>query len=248
MKKILFIGLLAAVLGSSTLAHAALHDRGRGLIYDDVLNITWLQDANYAKTSGYNDGVFNGMTPAEAVDNAKTWAANLIYAGYSGWRLPKASPVNGSSYNYSRLNNGSTDNSTNISAPDSTYPYSTASEMAYMFYVNLGNKGGVDVHGNPQSDCGFRNSGFFINIQNIPGDSYWLDIVNSPNSNYAGFFDSYYGYQSLNNTRHSSGYAWAVHDGDIGAPVPIPGAIILFAPGLVGLFALKKRCSKTAGL
>ena len=29
-------------------ANAALYDRGNGLIYDDVLDITWLQDANYA--------------------------------------------------------------------------------------------------------------------------------------------------------------------------------------------------------
>ena len=32
--------------------YAALYDRGEGLIYDDVLDITWLQDANYAMTSG----------------------------------------------------------------------------------------------------------------------------------------------------------------------------------------------------
>ena len=35
-------------------ANAALYDRGNGLIYDDVLDITWLQDANHAKTSGYD--------------------------------------------------------------------------------------------------------------------------------------------------------------------------------------------------
>ena len=27
-------------------ANATLWDRGAGLIYDDVLNVTWLQDAN----------------------------------------------------------------------------------------------------------------------------------------------------------------------------------------------------------
>ena len=32
---------------------ATLIDRGNGLIYDDAQNITWLQDANYAFTSGY---------------------------------------------------------------------------------------------------------------------------------------------------------------------------------------------------
>jgi hypothetical protein len=37
----------------STLVNAQLIDRGGGLIYDNVLDVTWLQDANYAKTSGY---------------------------------------------------------------------------------------------------------------------------------------------------------------------------------------------------
>jgi hypothetical protein len=34
---------------------AELIDRGGGLIYDTVLDIKWLQDANYAQTSGYDD-------------------------------------------------------------------------------------------------------------------------------------------------------------------------------------------------
>jgi len=33
---------------------ASLVDNGNGLLYDTVLNITWLQDANYAKTSNYS--------------------------------------------------------------------------------------------------------------------------------------------------------------------------------------------------
>ncbi|MDZ7752733.1 MAG: hypothetical protein U5S82_13950 [Gammaproteobacteria bacterium] len=39
---------MAAMLMLSGAASATLFDRGRGLIYDDVLDITWLQDANYA--------------------------------------------------------------------------------------------------------------------------------------------------------------------------------------------------------
>lgn len=50
---------LACVLATLTLsapaAQAQLFDRGGGLIYDSVQNITWLADANYAKTSGYDD-------------------------------------------------------------------------------------------------------------------------------------------------------------------------------------------------
>ena len=45
------VACLFVVVSSSS--HAALYDRGNGLIYDDVLNITWMQDANYAQTSGY---------------------------------------------------------------------------------------------------------------------------------------------------------------------------------------------------
>jgi hypothetical protein len=46
----------AAVLGLalSTSAHATLIDRGNGMIYDSDQDITWLQDANYAMTSGYD--------------------------------------------------------------------------------------------------------------------------------------------------------------------------------------------------
>jgi hypothetical protein len=54
MIKAFFGVLLAVILGVSSITYAALWDRGGGLIYDDVLNITWLQDANYAKTSGYD--------------------------------------------------------------------------------------------------------------------------------------------------------------------------------------------------
>lgn len=78
------IGLVAAP------ADATLFDRGNGLIYDDGLDITWLQDANYGVTSGYDaDGV---MTWAEVL----TWADTLIYGGHSDWRLPATVPRNSS--------------------------------------------------------------------------------------------------------------------------------------------------------
>lgn len=46
--------LLAVSSLMFTTANAALFDRGNGLIYDSTLNITWLQDFDYAKTSGYD--------------------------------------------------------------------------------------------------------------------------------------------------------------------------------------------------
>lgn len=78
--RILLSGL---VILASNAARATLIDRGGGMIYDTDLNITWLADANYAKTSGYDaDGL---MTWAAA----NAWAQNLTYGGYTDWRLPK---------------------------------------------------------------------------------------------------------------------------------------------------------------
>ena len=149
MKSYAIILSLILTLGFTTFGYASLHDRGGGLIYDDVLNVTWLKDANYAKTSGYDsDGL---MTWSEAT----TWATNLSYydsvrnVTWTGWRLPYTLPVNGTSYGYDYAINGSTDEGYNVSAPASSYPGSTGSEMAYMFYNNLANKGYYTVNGLP---------------------------------------------------------------------------------------------------
>ncbi|HBH62297.1 MAG TPA: hypothetical protein DDX85_11295 [Nitrospiraceae bacterium] len=59
------------------LGNAALNDRGGGLIYDDVLDITWMQDANYfGSTMTWNDAV-------NLVDN-------FVFQGYDDWRLPES--------------------------------------------------------------------------------------------------------------------------------------------------------------
>jgi len=87
MRKI-FVYLITVmlVLGLSISTHAALIDLGCGMIYSTDLNLTWLQDANYARTSGYDA---NGlMTWGEA----NTWATNLIYCGVGGWRLARVDP------------------------------------------------------------------------------------------------------------------------------------------------------------
>jgi len=83
MKTLLFI----LTLSLSQFASAALYDRGNGLIYDDDLDITWLQDANYAATSGYD--VDGEMTWFDAVD----WADQLTFSGYASWQLPTQSQM-----------------------------------------------------------------------------------------------------------------------------------------------------------
>lgn len=115
--RILFTVLvvLTVILGISVSAHAALVDIGGGLIYDDDRDITWLQDANYAQTSDYEaDGTMTWAT-------AMTWAEDLVYGGYTDWRLPTA------------LNSDGT-------GPDADY--SNGSEMGHLYYTELGNPAG----------------------------------------------------------------------------------------------------------
>ncbi len=82
-RTILSIGAFSVGLLST--ANAALETRLGGLaVYDTDKNITWLSDADYAKTSGYDaDGMMSWL-------DAKAWAASLNVGGITGWRLPTA--------------------------------------------------------------------------------------------------------------------------------------------------------------
>ena len=201
--------------------------------YDTVLDITWLADANYAKTSGYDsDGA---MTWQAASD----WAANLDVHGVTGWRLADNTPVNGSSYNTSYSPAGNTDLGYNISAPGTTYAGSTASEMAHLFYNTLGNKGLVDTAGNVQSGSGLSNTGPFENVQ---AGHYWSGSELSASVAWNFFFAN--GYQNIYVGKPNSVFAWAVRSGDVpvsGAPVPIPAAGWLFLSALGAFGYLGKR-------
>ena len=114
--------------------------------YDTELKITWLADAGYAKTSGYDaDGYLNW-------DAAKTWAAQLNINGVTGWRLPDIKPVD-TSYSL----DGRTGYAYNIT--------STQSELAHLYHVTLGNKSYVDAFDNNQPPIfGLRSSGPFSNV------------------------------------------------------------------------------------
>ena len=150
-KTLVFVCAISLFFGVSGVTNAALWDRGGGLIYDDVLDITWLQDANYAQTSGHDsDGYMTWW-------GAMAWADQLVYQGYEDWRLPQTLPVNGTSYDYTLAYDGSSDRGYNISAPDSAYIGSTGSEMAYMYYNNLENLGYYDTSGSgPQTGRNHR--------------------------------------------------------------------------------------------
>ena len=99
MKRVVMLGVAwGMIFGFLTITHATLWDRGGGLIYDDELNITWLQDANLAWTNKFGvsditwDGQMSWYTAIEFIAAMNT--AN--YLGYNDWRLPTTA---GTGYN-----------------------------------------------------------------------------------------------------------------------------------------------------
>jgi len=100
-------------------SNAALIDNGGGLIYDDVLDITWAQGDNTSRTW----------------DSANTWVSGLVLAGAGDWRLPYASvaagagPFTGSPIDCSTA--------TELACRDN--------ELGYMFYHNLSGTSGSSI-------------------------------------------------------------------------------------------------------
>lgn len=201
--------------------------------YDTALDITWLADANTVGTP---------MTWAAA----NTWAVTLDINGIGGWRLPTMRPIDGTTADDATGSYlGSEDRGHNVSAPGTAYAGSTASELAHLFYNTLGDRSYCDPTTStattctgPQADYGLSNTGPFHNLQ---ADIYWsgTDYLPAPNAAWTLHF----GTGSQNGYfKTQSHFAWAVHEGDVGAAVvPLPAGVWLFASGLLGFAGVTRR-------
>ena len=204
----LVVALCAITFSFITLpTQAALISVLGGLaFYDDAADLTWLADANAAKTLNYDqDGK---MTTVDAA----TWLAGLNVSGVTGWRLAVTlrpdSGCNGIG--------GGTDTGYGCSG----------SELGNMFYNVLGGQNLsliADVHN--------ANYDLFTNIQS---DRYWSSTQSQYNPTWQDYFNSKNMYQSSSPTVTHVNYVWAVKSGNVSAlPVPVPPTVWLFGIGLV---------------
>jgi PEP-CTERM motif len=243
------LGALAAVTLALSLApspaQAALQIRPGGMVYDTVLNVTWLQDWNYPGTTGYTapGAQLGGKMTWDA---ANIWASNLVYGGHSNWRLPATVDIGNDGCNQGYTG---TDCGFNMLMP-SGGPYS---EMAHLWYVTMGNLSPCNANTSSVTTCGaypsnsppwgLQNTGLFTNM----GWTRWSGTQYAPSpTTRAWYFSTNSGSQFHSPYLNADvGFAVAVADGDIAA-VPEPQTFALLGLGLFGVAVAKRRSLSAA--
>lgn len=229
-----FFSALTLGLGLITTANATLIDNGNGTITDTTNNLMWLQDANYAKSSGYDtDGLMNW-------NEANAWAANLVYGDYDDWRLPTVIDSGNNGCIWGDVECG-------INVDTST------SELAHMWY---------DILGNIAFPSLLNASANGVDVLNLQASWYWTGTECASNlTRDAWTFSAGVGIQACWNKedwdndgflQSADSYAWAVRSIDAAASsqnqangtVPEPGVLALMGLGLVGLRLTKRKSIK----
>lgn len=234
MKKSIALFLSAAFLVFfSGHAGAALLERGTGtitgisgdykLIYDDVLDITWLDYTNagnsWLNQKAWAQGLevtFDGRTFTDwslpAVDES-----TLNLDGLFGYEGPDTSGYHDYLWGYKML----------------------SSEMGHLFYETLGNLGWYDENGT-QRDTGYGllNTDAF---ENLEAAFYWTETQSSEGT----YFDWAWGFGfgvgvQMEGMQGGSALGLAIMPGDVSS-VPIPGAIWMLGTGVACLLAARRK-------
>ncbi len=208
----------ASLVAAAGAGHAALVDRGGGMIYDTTRDITWLADMNYAQSSGYDaDGRMTW-------DTAVQWAANLVYGGFDDWRLPTLDPSDTSCSNTANLGGA---------FPLQYYGYNcTGGELSGLFATDLGNKpheSVLDQTGDTAEQI--ANLALFGNVQS---SHYWSGTEFAPDTDFVWSLGTDDGLQNFGG-KDFAFHAVAVRSGDTVSRVPEPQSLALSLLGLLGL-------------
>ncbi len=239
----------------SSTAHATLISRlGGDALYDDVLDITWLSNANLALTNQFGltlstneaDDTANtvGSTGRMTWDNANLWIAGMNSAnhlGFNDWRLPSLSPINGTSFQTGFTNNGTSDIGTGATGIGWQNSSNTpVSEMGHLYYATLGNLGFCTPNNSAPTGCvaqtgaGLNNVGQFTNLQS---HNYWSGVeLGSSNALLFSFTNG----DQRNRNKTFNLFAHAVRPGDVAA-VPVPAAVWLMGSALFGLAGFRRK-------
>ena len=188
------IMIMACLLVVSVNVNAELIDRGNGMIYDSVQNITWLANASYfaERATPRFDKNKDGWTDWES---AMKWAASLKYGGFRDWRLPTG------------------DINCQFLQP------CTSGEFGHLFYNELGGIHGISIYSSSDPDLAlFSNIEsnlspyiiFYWTSTQVPdispfGTDRLLSQAFSFDIGEAHNYDRAYAYHSV----------WVVRDGDV---------------------------------
>jgi hypothetical protein len=192
--------IFALGIGLDSTASAQLLSRAGGaMVYDTEQNITWLADANYADTQ-YKQS--NGRLGFEAgrMDHrdALKWVSELVYAGVSGWRLPKT-----------KQPDTSCERQTVVGSHGF---FCTGSEMGHLFYGDSDH----GLGGKEQNHINLIHNQNFQLFHNISDYGvYWYsdDFPSLPFI--ARNFEMRYGFSNAY-SKSVMNNVWPVHDGDVG--------------------------------
>ncbi len=223
MKLSLSLAAAAMLLSMSGAPRAELQPRAGGMVYDTTLDITWLTDMNQARTSGADaDGLMTW-------DAARRWAAELVFGGYSDWRLPTLNP-----------SDTSCDRVTVVPGfpPQHHGGNCTGGELSHLFVADFGNRSGESVF-DATGDTAQQRANLAL-FTNVPNGQLWSGTVYAPDTISAWVFVTRTGSQTWIDRDFVLLQAVAVRPGDVAA-VPEPQALALLAAGLAVVGLLQRR-------
>ena len=208
--------LVFALLCCSVAVQATLIDRGNGLIFDTVLNITWLQDA--------------GLSGRRQPDDR--WAEDLVFGGFDDWRRASLD-VNGQ---------GPNDDIVNCAVV--TEADCRDNELGYMYYINFGGTvpeferaddliNAISVDGVQFYNIGMA---YWSGTLYITGS----ESPDSPPDTEPWIFGFYNGSHIQGLNGFLLPHIWAVRDGDVIAAVPVSSSLALMLAGALPLVLYRR--------